>query len=179
MPNPALGTWIRPQLEIAAARLASFGAGSLLLVVGSFVAGLAVLPSIATGRFWLGLVLILLSRVIAVIGGVKAGAREANLASAFELIFLASVPFAFALNDPGSGLAASLLLFAMIAAGAASLFANSNGALAPLDVALCVAAFVLSCLRPDWFALIAYLLSVFCFAAAGARIALVFTRSDA
>jgi hypothetical protein len=179
MPDFALEPWIKPQLERAAARLASFGVSTAYLVAGSLVAGLAALPSIATGRFWLGLVLILLSRAVAIIGAVNSGVRETNLAAAFDVIALASLPFAFALNDPSAGLVASLLLFAMIAAGAASLFADANRALAPLDVAICVAAFAISCLRPDWFALAAYVLSIFCFVAAGTRIALAAMRSGA
>ena len=179
MPDFLFERWIGLLRADAAARLAALGVNSIQLIAGGFVAGLAALPSIATGRFWLVAAFILLSRAMAWIGGVNANARGADLASAFELIVLASIPFAFALRDPSSGLSASLLLFAMIAAGAASLFANSNRRLSRLDVAICVAAFVLACLRPDWFALIAYLLSLFCFVSAGARIALAFTRSDA
>jgi hypothetical protein len=66
-----------------------------------------------------------------------------------------------------------------MAAGAASLFANDRRALATGDVAMCIAAYAISCLRPDWFALIAYMLSLFCFVAAGVRIASAFTRSGA
>jgi hypothetical protein len=179
MPDFALEKWIRPPLEDASARLGALGFGSPVLVIGGLVLGLAALPAIATGRFWPGLVLILLSRAVATLGGVNAGARDAALAAAFELIVLASIPFAFALNDPASALSASLLLFAMMAAGAASLFANDRRALATGDVAMCIAAYAISCLRPDWFALIAYMLSLFCFVAAGVRIASAFTRSGA
>ena len=156
-----------------------FGAGSLVLVVAALLAGLAALPSIARGHFWLGLVLILLSRLIDAIGRVGASARELRLAAAFELIVLASIPFAFALDDPSSALSATLLLFGLIAAGASSLFANDARALKRSDVAICIAAFALACLRPQWFALIAYMLALFCFIAAGVRIAFVFTRSGA
>jgi hypothetical protein len=175
----ALNKWIRPSLEGTVARLAALGLGPTALLVASLVIGLTALPSVATGRFRLGLTLILLSRAVAAIGGTNAGAREARLGAAFELIFVASIPFAFALNDPTCALAASLLLFGLIVAGAASQFANVDHPFAASDVALCVAAYAISCLRPQWFALIAYILAVFCFIAAGARIALAFSRSDA
>jgi len=178
MPDFLFEKWIGPLRVDAAARLAVLGMGTRALMFAAFIGGLAALPSIATGRFRLGIAFILLSRAIAWIGGAAANLREADMASTFELIFLASIPFAFALHDPSSGLSASLLLFSMIAIGAASLFANPNGRIAAIDIAICVAAFVVACLRPDWYALIAYLLSLFCFVSAGARIALAFTRSD-
>lgn len=164
-------------MEDAAARLAALGAGSRVLIVTALIAGLAALPFIARGRYWPGLVLIPVSRLVAAIGQVGAGAREQGLIGAFEMIFLASIPFAFAIGDPPSALSATLLLFALIAAGAASLFANEARALARGDVVVCVAAFALACLRPQWFALIAYTLALFCFIAAGARIAFALTRS--
>jgi hypothetical protein len=176
---PVFEKWIGPLRAEASARLAELGISARILVFVAFAVGLAALPSIATSRFSLGLGFILLSRFLAVISLTNAKAPETDLAAAFDLIFLASVPFAFALNNPSVGLAGSLQLFAMIAAGAASLFANSGRGLASLDIAICVAGFVLACLRPDWFALIAYVLSLFCFVAAGARIALAFTRSGA
>lgn len=171
--------WIGPLRAVAAARLAAAGFGTRASVFIAFASGLAALPSIATGHFWLGLIFILLSRALAAISPTAAKTSDVDLESALDVIFLASIPFAFALNDPASALSASLLLFALIAAGAASLFANSARALATLDVAICIAAFVLCCVRPDWFALIAYMLSVFCFVAAGARIALAVARSGA
>ena len=178
MPDLALGKWIRPPLEDAAARLAALGAGSRVLIVAALVTGLTGLPFIARNHYGSGLVLILLSRLIAAIARIGAAEREQKLAAAFETIFLASVPFAFALGNPTSALSATLFLFALIAAGAASLFADEARALARSDVALCIAAFALACLRPNWFALIAYMLALFCFVAAGMRIALAFTRGD-
>lgn len=165
-------------METVAARLAALGAGSLVLIVAALVMGLAALPFIARNRYWPGLVLILLSCLIAAIARIGAVEREQKLAAAFEVIFLASVPFAFALGNPTSAISATLLLFALIATGAASLFANDARALARSDVAVCIAAFALACVRPDWFALIAYMLALFCFAAAGMRVALAFTRGD-
>jgi hypothetical protein len=108
-----------------------------------------------------------------------AGARELRLGAAFEVMFLAGVPFAFALDAPGSALSASLLLFGLIASATASLFANAGRGLATGDVAIGIIASALACLRPDWFALIAYMLALACFVAAGARIALAYSRSDA
>ncbi len=179
MADFALGRWIGPALESAAAQLAALGVRSLVLIVVALVVGLAALPVIAQAHFWLGLVLILLSRLIDAVGREIVGPREQRLAAAFEPIVLAGVPFAFALNDPASALSAVLLLFGMIASGASSLFANEARALGRSDAAICVAAFSLACLRPQWFALIAYMLALFCFIAAGARTAFALTRGDA
>ncbi len=60
-----------------------------------------------------------------------------------------------------------------------SLLANTDRAIAIVDTLVCVAAFAFACLFPVWFSLIAYVLGVFCFAAAGTRIALILTRSGA
>ena len=179
MADFAPGKWIRPPLEDAATRLTVLGMGSLALIIAALITGLAAVPSIARGYFWLGLVLILISRLIDAIGQVGASAHERRLAATFELIFLASIPFAFALNDPSSALSATLLLFGLIAAGASSLFANDARGPKRSDMAICVAAFALACLRPQWFALIAYMLALFCFIVAGVRIAFALTRSGA
>jgi hypothetical protein len=178
MANFMLAKWIRPPLEEVAARSAALGISSLILIVAGLGAGFVALLSIARGFFWVGAAFILLSRLFAAIGQVNATEREFGLAAAFDLIFLAGVPFAFALNDPGAGLSATLLLFGLIAAGAASFFANVRRALAARDIAVCVAAYSLACLRPHWFVLIAYVLGLFCFVTAGMRMAVAFVRGD-
>jgi hypothetical protein len=162
-----------------ASRASSHGVKPIAPIAAALLAGLAGLPAIATGRFLPGLLFLFLSRAAAMIGTVSAGARDRRVATAFDAIFFASVPFAFALHDPATGLTASLLLFGMIAAGAASLFARGDGRIAVPDQALLLAAFALACVRPDWFSLIAYLLALLCFIAAGMRVALAMMRSGA
>jgi hypothetical protein len=163
----------------AATQLAARGIATGAMITAGFIIALAAMPLVATGHSWIALAALLLGLALSAVGRTTAGERIWHLSAALDLVVFASVPFAFALADPSRALAASFLLFGFIAAGSASLFANSNRAIATLDALVCIAAFAVACLVPVWFSLIAYVLGVFCFAAAGTRIALVLTRSGA
>jgi hypothetical protein len=165
----------------AATQLAARGIASGAMITTGFIIALAAMPLIATGHSEIAVAALLLGSALSVLGRTTASERIWHLSAALDLVVFASVPFAFAfaLADPSRALAASFLLFGFIAAGSASLFANSNRAIATLDALVCIAAFAVACLVPVWFSLIAYVLGVFCFAAAGTRIALVLTRSGA
>lgn len=163
----------------AVARIAALGVGSNALIAAGFVLGIAAMPLVATGHSWIALPVLLLGVALAAIGRTGAGERSRPLSAALDLIVFASLPFAFALADPGRALAACFVLFAMIAAGAASLLAASNRGLARVDRVICLSAFAFACVFPPWFGLVAYMLGIFCFAAAGARIALALTRGAA
>jgi hypothetical protein len=163
----------------AATRLAALGLRSRVLVAMGFVIGLAAMPLIATGHGWIALPVLLSGIVLAAIGRTNTSPRGEEFSASLDLIVLASVPFGFALADPARALAAAFLLFALIAAGAASLFANANRTLPVIDRALCVVALALACAFPLWFSLIAYALGIIGFAAAGTRMALAVTRSGA
>jgi hypothetical protein len=161
----------------AATQLAARGIASGAMITTGFIIALAAMPLIATGHSEIAVAALLLGSALSVLGRTTASERIWHLSAALDLVVFASVPFALALADPSRALAASFLLFGFIAAGSASLFANSNRAIATLDALVCIAAFAVACLVPVWFSLIAYVLGVFCFAAAGTRIALVLTRS--
>jgi hypothetical protein len=163
----------------AAAHLTARGIASGAAITAGFVVALAAMPLVATGHSGIALAALLFGLTLSAIGRANASERIWHLSEALDLVVFASVPFAFALADPSRALAASFLLFGLIAAGSASLFANANRAIATLDALVCVAAFAAACLFPVWFSLIAYMLGVFCFAAAGTRIALTLTRSSA
>lgn len=161
----------------AAAQLAARRIVPGAVIAAGFVVALAAMPLIATGHSWSALAALLLGLALSAVGRTSASERDRNLSAALDLVVFASVPFAFALADPARALASSFLLFGLIAAGGASLFANANRSIVTLDAIICVVAFALACLLPGSFSLIAYVLGVFCFVAAGARIALVLTRS--
>jgi hypothetical protein len=163
----------------AAARMAAFGIGAMALIAGGFVVGLAAMPLVATSHSWIALPVLLLGLVLAAIGRTNADERRRPLSAALDLIVFAGVPFGFALADPGRALAASFLLFGLIALGAASLIANANRTLAETDRVACIVALALACMFPLWFSLFAYALGIVCFSAAGARIAWTLTRSVA
>jgi hypothetical protein len=163
----------------AAAQLAARGIVSGMVITAGFVIALAAMPLVATGHSGIALAGLLLGLTLSAVGRTNAEERVWRLSAALDLIVFASVPFAFALADPSRALAASFLLFGLIAAGSASLFANAHRAIAILDALVCVAAFAVACLVPEWFSLNAYVLGVLCFVAAGTRVALVLTRSGA
>jgi len=161
----------------AAMRLAALGIGTFVQLGAGFLVALIAVPLIAAGHSWIALPVLLAGLGLMAVAGTGASARVAELSSAFALIVLAGLPFAFALNDPARALAAIFLMFGMTAAGAASLFANAGRGLARTDTALCICAFAFACLLPVWFSLVAYALGLSCFMAAGARIALAVARS--
>lgn len=173
------GYLIRQARAHAAARLNVLGAGPIALIVTGFVAAMAAVPLLETGHSWIALAVLLLGLLLSALGRTGAPERSRALSATFDLVVFAGVPFGFALGDPSRAIAASFLLFGLIALGAASLIANANRTLAETDRTACVVAFALACAFPLWFSLVAYVLGISCFAAAGARIALALMRSPA
>ena len=180
-----------PVLAGAGARL---GARGDLLSVAGFAVGIAAIPAIAAHDYLVGLALILLSRLIDALDGAMARQARATGRSAFldmtlDLIVFAGLPFAFALADPSRGLAASFFIFAIAASGASAVFyggvSSREGSTGEIvfgyvgrvmeDTELTLA-FVVACLFPQWFSLIAYIAGALCFVTAGARIATALGR---
>jgi hypothetical protein len=160
MPDLSLRRWLDAALAPAAQRAAALGVSAVALPAAGLTVGLAALPSIALGHSWLGLACILLSRVPALVGA--AGARD--LAARLSAIFYGSLPFAFALADPGRALAAAFALFGFVA------FVSVKR-LDAIDEIVCTLAFAASCVFASWFSLIAYALGIACFIVAGIRLA--------
>lgn len=167
MPKVPFREWVDAARARAVALASRTGAGPAATGVVGFAVGLAALPAIALGHSWLGLVFVLLGRAIAM------GGTAQELRAALDVVFFASLPFAFALADPGRALAAAFLLFAF----AASIAVSKRIALAD-EFAATIAA-VIACVFPERFSLIAYGLGVACFVVAGLRIAGVTTRNGA
>jgi hypothetical protein len=168
---------VRYARATVAARLDASGIGPVALIGAGFVLSLATIPLLATGHSWIALPLLLAGLLISAIGRTRASERIRALSTTFDLVVFASVPFGFALGDPGRAVAASFLLFGLVALGAASLIASANRTLGETDRAACIVAFALACAFPLWFGLVAYVLGISCFAAAGARIALALIRN--
>ena len=121
--------------------------------------GLAALVAIALGHSWFGLGFILIGRGVA-----HLGRGSETLARALDPVFFASLPFAFALADPGHAVSAAFLLFAFAASIA------TTRRLERIDEIVATAAFALACLVPAWFGPLAYGLGIACFAMAGLRL---------
>ena len=124
---------IEQLLANLAARIAAYGIRADALTVAAFLVGIAGLPDIAHHAYLTGLALITLSRLFEVADG--AVARHAGptrfgayLAVVLDLIWTASVPFAFALAEPERALAAMFFLVGLVARAAALTAAGSPNA---------------------------------------------------
>jgi len=153
MTSPSSGERLRSPL-------ARFGFSPHGLVLVGLFLGLIALPLIARRYFWAGLAVIVLSRILAVLG--RSGARE--LAQRLDPVFLASLPFAFALADPARAPVAAFVLFGFVVSVAA-------GPIGLAEMLIVSAAFVAACVVPGWFSLIAYALGIASFLLAGLRLA--------
>ncbi|MBL8342424.1 MAG: CDP-alcohol phosphatidyltransferase family protein [Rubrivivax sp.] len=114
---------VRVPLAWGAARLAALGVGADAVSVAGLVLGLAGAVAIACGRPLVGLGLILCSRIADGLDGTlarltQATDRGAFIDIAFDFLFYASVPLAFAVADPAANaLPAAVLLAAFIGTG--------------------------------------------------------------
>ena len=153
------GTW----LERVGGRFANRAAA---LVLGAFIASLGAVPLIALNHDWIGLVLFAVTRIVAAVAA-RASKEDAATSSVLDAVAFAALPFGFALGDPSRALAAVFLMFGFVALFAASLkFGRAFLAEAEL-----VIIFLVVCLFPDRFGIVAYIAGVLCFVAAGVRVA--------
>lgn len=114
-------------LRPTAAWLLAHGATANRITITGFLLGLAAVPAIASGHFSFGLALIALNRVLDGLDGAVARLagptdRGAFLDIAFDFFFYAAIPFAFVLANPAAnGIAGSLLLFSFVGTGSSFL----------------------------------------------------------
>ena len=153
LPDPA--TWTQP----ARTRLAGWGIGEAWLAWAGFVVGIATVPVIAWRHYWPALAMIVVSRALSLLPA------RSDLAEALDTVFFASVPFAFALAEPGMAFAACYALFGFVAA------VSVAKRIVPRDALVLSVAFALACALPERFSLIAYAIGVLGFVSAGLRIA--------
>jgi hypothetical protein len=166
-------------MTVARERAAVLGVKPLHLAFGALGVGLAALPLLVAHWYWAAGGLILLSRAASTMLPANLNKRDAALAACLNLIFLGAIPFGFALANPQEALAASLLLFGIIAVMASSLFAEVTRNIRLADTAICAAGYVVACAVPEWFGPVAYILSLAAFAASGVRVASALSRSNA
>lgn len=174
MLDALLRRWTKPVSAAAARKIA--GRGPAFALAG-LAFGLAALPLFALGYYLAGLGVLLASRLVSALAA-QAARETGNPAllaanAALDAVVLSGVPFAFALNDPARALPAVFLIFALSANTASAFaFADSDGLargiVGTLEYLIAVA---LASVFPERFALIAYVLGVLCFVAAGARLA--------
>ena len=185
---------LRPFIKRLAQALARAGWQADTLTWCGFAIGLAGSLAIGLGHFWVGLALLLVSRLFDALDGAVARLdrptdRGAFLDIALDFVFYASVPLAFAVADPTAnalpaavllasfvGTGSSFLAFAVLAAkrGMASTaypdksFFFLGGLTEATETLLCFAAM---CVWPEHFAALAYGFAALCALTTATRIA--------
>lgn len=184
---------IDPALNRAGRRLAEAGVTANMVTVLAFVVGLAAAIAIAFGLYWLGLVLILASRLgDGLDGAVARHTQKTDFGGYLDIVldfaFYGLVPLGFVLADPASNAlagavlilsfyvnGASFLAYAVMAErrglttearGEKSLFFTTGLAEATETIAF----FAAFCLFPAWFPALALVFAVLCFYTALSRI---------
>ncbi|MEH6718649.1 MAG: CDP-alcohol phosphatidyltransferase family protein [Aurantimonas endophytica] len=170
---------IDPPIAFLAAMLCRQGIGADAVTVAGLVFGLGAALAITFGQLWLGLALILVSRLADGLDGAVARLtrrtdRGGYLDIVFDYIFYGAIPLAFAILDPAANaLAAAVLLTSFYANGASFLafavMAEKRGLATEqrgkkslyfstglAEATETIATFVLFCLFPAHFAVIAY-----------------------
>jgi phosphatidylglycerophosphate synthase len=178
-----LDGWARrrldPPLDGFGALMAKAGISANVVTVTAFIMGLAAATAIACSRFWLGLALLLVSRLGDGLDGAVAKVNGRTdlggyLDIVLDFVFYGAIPIGFVLADPAANAVAgavlvfsfyvngsSFLAYAIMAErrkletdarGAKSLFFTTGLA----EASETIAVFVAFCLFPDWFAPLAY-----------------------
>jgi phosphatidylglycerophosphate synthase len=182
-------------LDAAARRLAAVGIGADQLTIAGAGFGIAAAVAIAAGVEIFGLGLFLAGRLLDGLDGAVARQTEPTdrggfLDIALDFVVYAAIPLAFALRDPAANaLAASCLLAGFLVNGAAFFAFAVMAARLKLETSTqgrkslhylsglaegseTIAFFAAFCIRPDWFAGLAYGFAALCLVSAVARIAL-------
>lgn len=177
--------YLARSLQRPAAWLAPRYSADQITLLG-FALGLLALPALAFGWFALALALIVLNRLLDGLDGAIARIngptdRGAFLDISLDFLFYASVPLGFAFFDPAANaLPAAVLLVAFIGTGSSFLAFSAIAAQRGLkseqypskgiyylggltEGAETIAVFVLMCLFPAFFALLAWIFAAACF----------------
>jgi len=176
---------IRPLLNIVARAVHDRGISADTVTLAGFVVGMLTVPAVALGYPLLALVFLLLNRLADGIDGEiarldKASDAGAYLDIALDFIFYASFPIGFALYAPhDNALAAAVLIASFVGTGASFLafaaMAAKNDIVSPdfahkglyyldglAEGTETIIFFVLMCLLPQHFVVIAWVFSIVC-----------------
>ena len=184
---------IDPPLERLCGPLAAAGVSANALTLAGFAIGLGAIAAIALQAYLLGLGLLLLNRLFDGLDGALARRQGLSDLGGFldivlDFIVYSGVPLAFALADPArNGLAAAFLIFSFVGTGTSFLAFATMAAKRGLATELrgrkslyylggltegteTIAAFVLACLLPGWFPVIALVFGSLCWLTTATRI---------
>jgi phosphatidylglycerophosphate synthase len=162
------------------------------VTVAGLVTAFVAMILVGRGLYLAGLAAILINRVLDGLDGAVARQTTptelgAYLDAVFDTLFFASIPFAFALADPERAIAASFLIFGSMSAGASAwifMAFTQRGESAAMPIAsiveslVMVLGFIVACILPARFSIVAYLLGFATFVVAGIRIAAAVNTFD-
>lgn len=193
MLDPLARRLIDPPLNRIAAGLARVGLRADAVTVGGFVVGMAGCAALAFQEYGLALGLILANRLADGLDGAVArrtGATDAGgyLDIVLDLVFYSGVPFGFAAGRPEVALPAAFLVWSFVGTGgsflAYAVIAAKRGvttesrgrksfyyAAGLMEGTETVAFFVLFCVLPDSFAVLAWVFGGLCWVTTAFRVA--------
>lgn len=159
--------------------------GRAAISIIALACGLAAATAIVARFYLVGFVFVAAYAVLMLFAiSRKSATRNATLRQVFDATGVAVVPFAFAVADPSRALAASFLLFGLVACtaawaecsgtagqSAASTVPFRSGRAGMSWWVILYLGLAVACLQHEWFSLIAYLLGALGFVAAGVRVA--------
>jgi len=194
MLDRALNTAFQRPLQRLAAGLMMAGLRADQITWVGFVIGLSALPLIALGHTQWAILSVALNRLADGLDGAMARLTQPTDRGAFldislDFLFYASIPLAFALADPQhNGLPAAVLIYSFIGTGctflAFAVLAAKRGDSSTAyptkgfyylggltESTETIAVFVLMCLQPDWFGMLASIFAGLCALTTVSRIA--------
>ena len=190
-----LRQFVVPVLDRLGKKIAALGITANHITISSFAVGLLAALAIAYQSYWVGLLLLVLSRLgDGLDGAVARATQKTDFGGFLDIVldfgFYGAIPFGFILADPANNAVAggalllsfymngaSFLAFAIMveknkladsAYGSKSLFFSTGLAESTETYAI----FVAACLFPAWFPVLAYGFALVCFYTALSRIIL-------
>ncbi|MEO1749025.1 MAG: CDP-alcohol phosphatidyltransferase family protein [Pseudomonadota bacterium] len=182
-----------PYLDALARRLARAGATANAVTIAGLVIGLFAAGAIWVEQYWLGLALLLVSRICDGLDGAVARITSSSdyggyLDIVLDFAFYGAIPLGFVLADPSANaVAGAVLIFSFYVNGASflafaimaekhNLTTDQNGpksfffSTGLTEATETIVVFSLFCLFPTWFSVIAYVFAVLVFYTAISRI---------
>ncbi|MFP7569249.1 CDP-alcohol phosphatidyltransferase family protein [Marivita sp. S2033] len=185
MIDAAILPLLKRVIERPARVLAARGVGADQITLAGFAIGMAAVPALASGLFWIGLLCLILNRLADGLDGAVARLgvptdRGAFLDIAMDFVFYAVFPLGFAIYDPAAnGVAAAVLIASFVGTGSSflafSIIAEKRGLASAhypskgiyylgglTEGTETIAVFVAMCLWPTSFAVLAYVFAAMC-----------------
>jgi len=184
--------YIDPPLNLAGRILAYAGVSANTVTLGGFAVGLAAMPAIGTGHYLIGLALLLVNRLSDGLDGAVARVRGPTDLGGYldivcDFILYSGWAFAFALADPAHAIPAAFLMLSFMGTGSSflayAIFAAKRGISTEIrgskslyylggltEGTETIMVFVLFCLAPQYFVIMAYAFAAACWVTTASRI---------